>query len=184
MEIPLIKKFEAGFRAGVSTTNPKAAHDLLVIYTGTFDNVATGKQVAEDLLAKGVDIVFHAAGSDGLGVIQAVKEAHASNRSVFVIGVDSDQWHLAPNAVLTSMVKHVDLAIYQAARDLYEGKFTSGNLQLGLKDDAVAYAEVRVDFPNKRQALERLDALKQQVVSGQIAVPVSPADLPTFKAPL
>src|SRR5262249_8780731 len=51
MEIPLIKKFEAGFRAGVSTTNPKAARDLLVIYPGTFDNVATGKQVAEDLLA-------------------------------------------------------------------------------------------------------------------------------------
>ncbi len=107
MEIPLIKKFEAGFRAGVQTTNPTA--QVLVAYTGSFDNVAAGKQVAQDLMAKGADVVFQAAGSDGLGVIQAVKEARAAGKNVYVIGVDSDQSHLAPDAVLTSMVKRVDL---------------------------------------------------------------------------
>src|SRR5713101_1037450 len=105
MEIPLIKKFEAGFRAGVLTTRPSAARELLVAYTGSFDNVATGKQVAQDLLSKGVDVIFQAAGSDGLGAIQAVKEGRDSGRLVYAIGVDSDQWQVAPNAVLTSMIK-------------------------------------------------------------------------------
>jgi basic membrane protein A len=85
MEIPLIKKFEAGFRAGVMATNPKAK--VLSNYTGSFNNVANGKQVGQDMVAKGADIVYHAAGSDGLGVIQAVKEAKAAGKNVFVIGV-------------------------------------------------------------------------------------------------
>ncbi|HEY0883242.1 MAG TPA: BMP family ABC transporter substrate-binding protein, partial [Archangium sp.] len=121
MEIPLIKKFEAGFRAGVTTTNPKAT--VLIQYTGSFDNVAAGKQAAADLIAKGCEVLFHAAGSDGNGVIQAVKEARAAGKSVFAIGVDSDQSHLAPDAVLTSMVKRVDLAVWQATNDLKDGKF-------------------------------------------------------------
>src|SRR5215470_18012660 len=84
MEIPLIKKFEAGFRAGVATTNPGASERMLVSYTGSFDNVAVGKQIAQDMLAKGADVVFHAAGSDGLGVIQAVKEARSAGKQVWV----------------------------------------------------------------------------------------------------
>src|SRR5258708_32629251 len=75
MEIPLIKKFEAGFRAGIATTNPEASARTLISYTGSFDNVAVGKQVAQDMLAKGADVIFHAACSDGLGGIQAAKQA-------------------------------------------------------------------------------------------------------------
>src|SRR5262249_47248473 len=72
MDIPLIKKFEAGFRAGVMVTNPNAARDLLVAYAGSFDNVSAGKQAAEELLSKGADVIFQAAGSAGLGAIMAV----------------------------------------------------------------------------------------------------------------
>lgn len=182
MEIPLIKKFEAGFRAGVLTTRPSAARELLVAYTGSFDNVATGKQVAQDLLSKGVDVIFQAAGSDGLGAIQAVKEGRDSGRLVYAIGVDSDQWHLAPTAVLTSMIKHVDLAVYLAIRDLVDGKFSAGNRTLGLKEDAVWYAEVRLDFPGKKEALERVEALRKQVVAGEIQVPSNLAELASFRA--
>jgi basic membrane protein A and related proteins len=182
MEVPLIRKFEAGFRAGVMTTNPQAARSLLVSYTGSFDNVSAGKQVGQDLLAKGADVVFHAAGGDGLGVIQAVKEARAAGRKVFVIGVDSDQSHVAPEAVLTSMVKRVDLAVYTATRELVEGAFRPGDLVMGLKEGGVGYAPVRVDFPGKAEALAKVEALGRRVAAGELKVPASLPALAGFKA--
>jgi basic membrane protein A len=178
-EVPLIKRFEAGFRAGVLATRPDATP--LVAYTGTFDNVAAGKQVAQDLLSKGADVVFHAAGSDGLGVIQAVKEARAAGRQVWAIGVDSDQAHLAPDAILTSMVKRVDLAVYDAVRALTEGRFEAGDVALGLKEGGVDMAPVRVDFPGKAEALARVEALRQKVAGGAVKVPTTPAGLAGFK---
>jgi basic membrane protein A len=181
MEIPLIKRFEAGFRAGLKTTNPNAS-ETLSVYTGSFDNVAAGKQVAQDLIAKGADVIYHAAGADGLGVIQAVKEARAAGKPVYVIGVDSDQYSLAPEAVLTSMIKHVDLAVYQAAADVAQGKFTAGDQTLGITEGGVGYAEVRVDFPGKAEALQKVEALRQRIVSGEIKVPASMDELAAFQA--
>ena len=91
MEIPLVKRYEAGFRAGVAATNPKAT--VLVNYTGSFTDFALGKQVGQDLLLKNTDVLFAAAGVDGLGAIQAVKEARDAGRSVYVIGVDAGVSH-------------------------------------------------------------------------------------------
>lgn len=181
MEIPLIKKFEAGFRAGVKTTNPKAT--VLVQYTGSFDNVAHGKQAAQDLVSKGCEVVFHAAGSDGNGVIQAIKEARAAGKNVFVIGVDSDQSHVAPEAVLTSMVKRVDLAVWQAVSDLKAGAFTAGDVTMGLKEGGVTYAPVRVEVPEKAAVLEKVEALRAKVVAGEVKVPSNTTDLEAFTAP-
>ena len=181
MEIPLIKKFEAGFRAGVKTTNPKAT--VLVQYTGSFDNVGAGKQAAQDLISKGCEVIFHAAGSDGNGAIQAVKEAHAAGKAVYVIGTDSDQSHLAPEAVLTSMLKRVDLAVYQAASDLKDGKFAAGDQSMGLKEGGVGYAPVRIDVPDKASLIQKVDTLRAKVIAGEIKVPSNPADLATFTAP-
>ncbi|MGZ3458403.1 MAG: BMP family lipoprotein [Archangium sp.] len=175
MEVPLIKKFEAGFRAGVAATNPKAA--VLVNYTGSFDNVAAGKQVGQDLVAKGSDVVYQAAGADGLGVIQAVKEARAAGKTVFVIGVDSDQSFLAPDAVLTSMLKRVDLGVYEAVRDLTQGKLQGGEMVLGLKEGGVSYAPVRVDFPGKAEALQKVEELRTRIINGEIQVPTHPSQL-------
>jgi basic membrane protein A and related proteins len=180
MEVPLIKRFEAGYRAGVKTTHPKAAGSVLAVYTGSFDNVAAGKQVAQDLIAKGADVIYQAAGADGLGVIQAVKEARAAGKLVYVIGVDSDQAHLAPDAVLTSMLKHVDLAVYQASRDVAEGKFTAGDQVLGVKEGGVGYAEVRVDFPGKAEAVKRLEELREKIVAGELKVPASMDELSAY----
>jgi basic membrane protein A len=182
MEVPLIKKFETGFRAGLMTTNPKA--ELLVNYTGTFNVVANGKQVGSDLLRKGVDIVFHAAGTDGMGVIQAAREAHAVNKSVFVIGVDSDQHHLAPEAVLTSVVKRMDLAVFKATQEVAQNKFTADDQVLGIKDQAIALAEFRNDFPNKEKITARIEELKQKIISGEIKVPSRLEELASFKAAL
>lgn len=181
MEIPLIKKFEAGFRAGVKTTNPGA--QVLVQYTGTFDNVQHGKQVGVDLAAKGCEVVFHAAGSDGTGVIQAVKEAREAGKPVFAIGVDSDQSHLAPQAVLTSMVKRVDLAVWQAIKDLEGASFQAGDTVMGLKEGGVTFAEVRVDFPGKAGALTKVKALEAAIVAGTLVVPANEKELEAFVAP-
>ncbi|MCP3103251.1 BMP family ABC transporter substrate-binding protein [Myxococcus sp. K15C18031901] len=183
IEVPLIQRFEVGYRAGVKTTKPEAAQTLMSVYTGSFNDMAAGKQVAQDLIAKGADVIFHAAGADGIGVIQAVKEARAAGKSVYAIGVDSDQSHVAPDAILTSMLKHSDLAVYQAARDLVDGKFAAEDQLLGLKEHGVGMAEVRVDFPGKAEALQKVEALRQRVVAGEIKVPSVPADLASFQAP-
>jgi basic membrane protein A len=179
MEIPPVKKAEIGFRSGVMATNPKAK--VLVVYTGSFDNVAAGKQVGQDLLLKKVDVIFQGAGSDGLGVIQAVKEARAAGKQVFAIGVDSDQFHLAPNAVLTSMLKRVDLAVYEAIRDSTSGAFQGGDRVMGLKESGVTYAEVRLEFPGKAEALQKVEALRHKVAAGEIKIPVNAAELATFQ---
>ncbi len=181
MEIPLIKKFEAGFRAGVKSTNPAA--QVLVQYTGSFDNVQHGKQATVDLLSKGAEVLFHAAGSDGSGVIQAVKEARAGGKSVFVIGVDSDQSPLAPEAVLTSMLKRVDLAVWQAAKDLEGNTFAAQDTVMGLKEGGVSYAPVTLDFPNKAAALEKVNALKDAIVAGKVVVPANEQQLEAFVVP-
>jgi basic membrane protein A len=181
MEIPLIKKFEAGYRAGVKTTNPKA--QVLVQYTGSFDNVAAGKQVAQDLIAKGCEVIFQAAGSDGNGAIQAVKEAREAGKSVYVIGVDSDQSHLAPDAVLTSMMKRVDLAVYQAVKDLSAGSFTAKDEVMGLKEGGVTYAPVTVGLADKDAVLAKVEALRAKVVAGEVKVPSNPAEVDAFTPP-
>ncbi|NOJ79884.1 BMP family lipoprotein [Myxococcus xanthus] len=182
IEVPLIQRFEVGYRAGVKTTNAQASQALMSVYTGSFNNMAAGKQVAQDLIAKGADVLFHAAGADGIGVIQAVKEARAAGKSVYAIGVDSDQSHVAPDAILTSMMKYSDLAVYQAAKDLVDGTFSAGEQVLGLKENGVGMAEVRVDFPGKAEALQKVEALRQRIISGTIQVPAVPADLATFQA--
>jgi basic membrane protein A len=180
MEIPLVKRYEAGFRAGVAATNPKAT--VVANYTGSFTNFALGKQVGQDLLAKGTDVVFAAAGVDGLGAIQAVKEARDEGKPVYVIGVDSDPSHLAPKAVLSAVVKRVDLVVYEAIRDQVQGRFQGGNLSLGLKEGGITYAPVRLDIPAKEQALRTLEELKAKIISGDIKVPTHPDQLGAAKA--
>ncbi len=177
MEIALIKRFEAGYRAGAAAITGKPAPTVRVGYTGSFDNVSAGKLVAQDLIAKGADVLFHAAGADGLGVIQAAKEARAAGKTVWAIGVDSDQAHVAPDVVLTSMVKRVDLAVYEATRDAAEGTFQAGHRSLGLKEEGVMMAPVHADIAERDAVLAEVEALRAEIVSGVRTVPTRPEDL-------
>jgi basic membrane protein A and related proteins len=179
MELPLIKKFEAGFIAGIKTTNPKAADDTKRVYTGSFDNSSAGKRAGLDLYNQGIDIVYAAAGADGLGVIQAAKE-----QNKFVIGVDSDQSHLAPQNMITSMVKHVDYAVFSACKAVAEKKFQAGDTVLGLNNNGIGLAPVKIDFPGKDAALAKVEQLKQSVIAGRIKVPATLDELKSFTAPL
>jgi basic membrane protein A len=168
MQLPLIRKFEAGFRAGVRRVNPAA--EVLVAYTGTFDDERKGIEVGHDLYARGCDIVFQAAGLDGLGVIKAAEQ---SGR--LVIGVDSDMAHVAPRNVLTSMIKHVDVAVYRAVKDVLDGTFTGGDVVLGLREGGVGLAPVGEMVPAARReaALAEVARLREQIVSGALRVPAT-----------
>ncbi|MBN9688493.1 MULTISPECIES: BMP family lipoprotein [unclassified Corallococcus] len=172
MKIPLVQRYEAGFRAGVAATNPSAT--VLVNYTGSFTDFALGKQVGQDLLLKNTDVIFAAAGVDGLGAIQAVKEAREAGKPVSVIGVDSDPSHLAPEAVLSAVVKHVDLVVYEAIREQRQGRFQGGNVSLGLKEGGMGLSPVRLDFPGKDEALRTVEALRARIISGELKVPTQP----------
>jgi basic membrane protein A len=169
MEIPLVKQYEAGFRAGVAATNPKAI--VVSNYTGSFTNFALGKQVGQDMVAKGADVIFSAAGVAGQGTTQAVKEARDAGRELFVIGVDSDQFHLAPKAMLTTVLKRVDLTVYEGVQDRLQGRFKGGLLSLGVKEGGMALAPVRLDFPGKAEALRKVEELKAKIIAGEIQVP-------------
>ena len=191
MQLPLIQKFEAGFRAGVSVVNPEAGRNVLVAYTGTFDDERKGVEVGLDLYRRGCDVVFHAAGLDGLGVIKA---AQLSGK--IVIGVDSDQSHVAPANVVTSMVKHADVVVYESVRDVVQGRFTGGDLQLGLADRAMGLVPLSTaTFPTLRAmgftdpeqlvATIAIDVqtLQHAVMTGRIRVPATPEELKAFALP-
>lgn len=177
MQLPLIRKFEAGYRAGVRQASAKAG--VLVSYTGTFDDEKKGIEVGQDLYGRGCDIVFHAAGLDGLGVIKAAQQA-----GKWVIGVDSDQSRVAPGQVLTSMVKRVDLAVYLAVRDVLAGKFTGGDMALGLKEDAVGLAPLGPMVPpaDRERVLSQVERLRGQIVGGKLRVPATLEELSKLAA--
>jgi basic membrane protein A and related proteins len=163
MDIPLIRKFQCGYEQGAKFANPKV--EVSANMTGTtpaaWRDPARGAELAKAQFAKGVDVVFAAAGGTGTGVYQAAKDAGR-----FAIGVDSNQNHLHPGTMLTSMVKRVDVAVYNAFKDIKPGV-----VSLGLKEGGVDYA---LDEHNARlvsaDMKAKVDAAKADIISGKIKV--------------
>lgn len=170
MLFPLIEKFEYGFKAGVKSVNPTA--EVLVNYTGVFDNPALGKEAALAQAQQGADVVFHASGACGIGVIEA-----AGEQGFWAIGVDMDQSALNPKAVLCSMVKRVDNATYLITKSVVDGSFDGKNIEFGLAVDGVGYSDDAGNVPAEVAA--KADAYKAAIIDGTIVVP---ADKATFDA--
>ena len=169
MEIPLIKKFEAGYRAGAKAANPKV--EVLVKYAGTtgtaFKDPTKGKELGLAEYNQGADIIFHASGSTGLGVFEAARE-----KGRLAIGVDSDQQAEAPGFILTSMVKHVETSVFDSIQDLIKGRWQGGIREFGLKEDGVGWVyddQNKALIPDAVKA--KVDALKAEIVAGRIVVP-------------
>lgn len=175
--IPLIKKFEVGYIAGAKTSNPKV--ELLPSkYTESWDDINNGKASAKVLFDQGADIVYHAAGRCGLGVIAAAKES-----GKYAIGVDSDQDDVAPGNVLTSMMKRVDNAVYATIKDLKDGKFTAGTVVYDLKSGGVGLSPMKNTKDKVApDALQKVEAISKKIVDGSIKVPSTEDELKTFKA--
>ena len=179
MEMPLIKKFEAGYTAGAKTINPKAK--VTVGYSGKFDDPQKGQEIALSQMGAGADVIFHAAGATGTGVIKAVQNKGAG---FYAIGVDKDQDGEAPGRVLTSMVKKVDVAVYDVCKAVASDSFKPGTIVLGLKDGAVGLSEMKYtkkDVP--APVMAKVEALQKQIIAGTVTPPSTPEQLATFKAP-
>lgn len=171
MDIPLIHKFEAGYRAGVKYVCPDCT--VIAQYAGVtpdaFRNPGRGKELALSQYQSGVNIIFHASGSTGLGVFEAARQT-----GKLAIGVDADQYAEAPGHVLTSMVKGVDQVVYDQIARVRDNTFRGGVFEYGLAQGGVGYvydAENRALIPDSVHA--KLDSIAARIESGRIAVPVS-----------
>jgi basic membrane protein A len=178
-EIPLIGKFYSGFAAGVKTANP-LVEVLPDKYTGDWNNVDRGKAIAQTLFAAGADIVYHAAGKAGLGVIKAAEESKK-----LAIGVDSDQDDQAPGFVLTSMMKRVDVAVYETIKELKDGSFSAGTRVFDLKAGGVGLSEMKFTKDKVGEAnLAKVKEVSDKVTSGEIKVPTTKDELAAYVAGL
>jgi len=163
MDIPLIRKFECGYKQGAMWANPKA--EMIGNMTGTtgaaWNDPARGGELAKAQFSQGVDVVFAAAGGTGIGVYQAAKDS-----GKLAIGVDSNQNHIQPGTMLTSMLKRVDVAVYNVAKG-----HKAGISVLGLKEGGVDYA---VDANNAKLVTadmkKKVEAAKADIIGGKIKV--------------
>jgi basic membrane protein A len=169
MRGPLIRKFEAGYEAGVKAVCP----DCLVhsAYIGTspdaFKDPAKAKALAIAQIGSGADVLYHASGASGHGVFEA---AHDAGR--LAIGVDSDQYDEMPDTVVTSMVKRADVSVFDTVRAVIEGRFESGMHVFGVKDGAIDYVH---EGPHAallpRDVIARVEELRADIASGRVVVP-------------
>ena len=176
VEIDLIKKFEAGFVAGAKQVNPDIEIDVKYIsqppdFSG-FNDPAKGKEAAKGLYAGGADIVYHAAGGSGGGLFDAAVEGSTGGKQLWAIGVDSDQYQTATPAqqkvILTSMIKKVNVAVYETAKEFRDGNLKSGVQSFDLKSGGVDYSTSGGYLDDIKS---QIDSYKQKIISGEIKVP-------------
>jgi basic membrane protein A and related proteins len=180
LEGDLIKKFQAGYEAGVKYIADQKGKDIkvLVDYAGNtpeaFRNPAKGKELALKQIGQGADVIYHASGGTGAGVIAA-----AASKKKFAIGVDSDQSLTADPAeqkwILTSMLKRVDNAVQQTINTYVAGSLKGGSQSLGIKEGGIDYAQNQYNKDLLGDIPTTLDELKQKIISGEIKVPTKPA---------
>ncbi|MFD2672644.1 BMP family lipoprotein [Marinicrinis sediminis] len=169
-EIPVIQRFEAGFRAGIQAVNPDIR--LIVNYTGAFDKPDLGKAAASTIYNEGADIIFHASGATGNGVFNEARDRVKGGDQVWVIGVDKDQsLDFGDDITLTSMMKRVDEAVHRVSSDLINGEFNGGEMTvLGLKENGVGLSETsKKNIPDDVWNL--VEEYKQKIISGEVSVP-------------
>jgi basic membrane protein A len=168
MDIPLIRRFACGYVEGAKAAKP----DIQIFQNMTGDTGAAwndpvkGGELARSQIERGADVIYHAAGGTGLGVLQAAADAGALG-----IGVDSNQNHLHPGKVLTSMLKRVDNAVYDTFMDHHKGEWSAGVQNLGLAEDGVGWA---IDDNNKSlitpEIQQAVEAAQAKIVAGETKV--------------
>jgi len=169
MDIPLIRKFALGYVAGVHHVSPAA--EVFQNMTGTtptaWNDPTKGAELAKSQFGRGADVIFHAAGGTGLGVMQAAKDAGKLS-----IGCDSNQDYVHPGSVLTSAVKRVDVAVYKTYLDAKNGTWKPGSIVLGLAESGVDYS---LDEFNRKLITPEMEAklnqAKADIISGKLKVP-------------
>ncbi|MDI6782832.1 MAG: BMP family ABC transporter substrate-binding protein [bacterium] len=181
MKIPLIEKFETGYKAGVKAVNPKCV--IFANYAGltgnAFKDPTKGKELALAMYDKGADIIYHASGSTGLGVFEA-----AFRKKKYAIGVDADQFQSAPKemqdaqTILTSMVKRVDESVFQTIKSVKDDRFQTGVRMFDLNSKGIDYV---YDANNKQlipdSVYQKIEELRTKIINGEIIVPTNLQEL-------
>jgi len=175
MDIPLIHRFEKGYEEGAKSVNRniQIVQNYVGVTDSAWNNPGKGKELSLAQIGKGADVIFTAAGNSGLGAFDAVEQYGKENGRAthFVIGVDSNQNMVKPGYVLTSMVKRVDVAVYNIIKDVVDRKFQGGFHVFGLESDGVGYV---VDQYNKDlvspEAIQAAEDAKKKIIAGQIKV--------------
>jgi basic membrane protein A len=168
MDIPLIRKFALGYEEGAKSVNPRI--EVFQNMTGTtpaaWNDPTRGGELARSQFDRGADVVYAAAGATGLGVLQAAKD-----KGKLAIGVDSNQNHIHPGTILTSMIKRVDQAVYESFKTARDGTWKPGTRVLGVADGGIGYA---IDAHNRAlitpEMERRLEQARADIVAGKIKV--------------
>ena len=163
--------FGIGYITGVLEACPEAT--ILQYNANNFGDIAGGTTAAKDMITKGADVIYHAAGGTGMGVINACDE-----EGIWAIGVDTDQAPLAPDHVITSAMKRVDTASQDISKSVKEGTFTAGVHMYDLSNGGVDLAPTRDHIP--AEVLEKVEAAKAAVIAGEKVVPTNAADVAAF----
>ncbi|WP_413583336.1 BMP family lipoprotein [Bdellovibrio sp. HCB288] len=169
MDIPLIRRFAMGYDAGAKFINPKIkiSENYVGVTGEAWNNPAKSKELALAQYGKGVDVIFVAAGASNTGVFDAAEE-----KKKFAIGVDSNQNWMKPGTILTSMMKAVDVAVYETIKETKDGKFKGEIARFGLKNSGVDYT---LDKYNEKlitpEMKKKADDIKKKIIAGQIQVP-------------
>ncbi len=167
VDIPLINNFKRGYEQGAKYINPDIS--TTAIYIGgnaPFNDPVKGKEATYSLANQGVDVVYHASGNTGVGMMEAVKDL-----GIYAIGVDSDQDYMAEGQVITSMLKNVDNAVYALIKDTVEGNFEGRTYKFGLAENGVG----TTDFKYTRdvigeEKIQRLEKIKKDIIDGKIVI--------------
>lgn len=165
----IIWGFDYGYRAGVDYAAKEKGQDIAVEvqYVGNFSDAQKGKSIANTMYQKGCDVVFQAAGGAGDGVIEAAKE-----QKKWVIGVDKDQYEMAPEYVLTSAMKNANVAVYDLVKSTVDGNFEGGRtIELGLSDDNAVGIAPSSDKNVAKEILDKIPEIEEKIINGEIKVP-------------
>ncbi|KHF40599.1 BMP family lipoprotein [Halalkalibacter okhensis] len=137
-DVPLIQKFANGFAKGAASIDPEI--EVLIEYSGDFGNDVLGAEIAKNMIDQDSDVLYSAAGFTGVGALR-----EAQQNGVYAIGVDSDQFYYAEEAIITSMMKNVDVALFDAVKEIQEhNQLSDKHIELGLADNGVGLAPVRI----------------------------------------
>lgn len=167
MSTDTMNQFGYGYLAGAIDANPDVT--VLQANANSFGDTAGGKTAATAMITKGADVIFHAAGATGLGVIEGCKEA-----DIWAIGVDSDQSSLAPDNIITSAMKRVDNACYDISKEVLEGTLTNGVKTYDLTSGGVDIAPTTTNLPE--DVISAVEDVKAKIISGEITVPSTKDD--------
>lgn len=177
MEIPMMKRFALAYVAGAKHVSPKIDVYNSVIGTtpDAWNNPTKAKEIALSQYKSGADVIFQVSGPSGFGVFDATRQLNQENKGekkYYAIGVDSNQNELAPGMILTSMVKHVDIAVYMAIKDIVEGKFTAEAKYYDLRNGGIDWA---FDKYNRLLfsgfEIRKINKIRSEIIDGKIKVP-------------